>query len=42
MGPLAPPPTIGVAMELNLDQRTDSVEDLSRGRAGDVESSVRL
>ena len=42
MGPLAPPATLGVAMQLNLDHRTDSVEDLSRDRAGDVESSIRL
>ena len=35
MGPLAPPPTVGVAMERNVDHRTCSVEDFLRGRTGD-------
>ena len=32
IGPQAPPRTLGVAMEGNLDHRTDPVEDLAGGR----------
>ena len=41
-GPLALPPTLGVATARNLDHGTESMEDLSRGSAEDAERLIRL